>query len=114
MEEAPSTNMKSGPRKATATKKPIHTVSSTKSDPQQLRGVSPRGFHWSDTSWMQQRDSRNPLEQPISVYEMHLGSWIHAHPTPLGFSRMAHHAPVPAADMKPEPACSPMPNSLIG
>ena len=27
---------------------------------------------------MQQQDSRNPLEQPISVYEMHLGSWIHA------------------------------------
>ena len=60
------------------------------------------GFAWTDDSWMQQRDSRNPLEQPISVYEMHLGSWIHASAEepwiqPDGTPR----APVPAADMKP-------------
>ena len=60
------------------------------------------GFSWSDENWMQHRDSRNPLEQPISVYEMHLGSWIHASADepwiqPDGTPR----APVPAADMKP-------------
>ncbi|CAE08009.1 1,4-alpha-glucan branching protein GlgB [Parasynechococcus marenigrum] len=60
------------------------------------------GFQWSDGSWMQRRDSSNPLEQPISVYEMHLGSWIHASAEepwiqPDGSPR----APVPAADMKP-------------
>ena len=60
------------------------------------------GFQWSDGSWMQRRDSSNPLEQPISVYEMHLGSWIHASADepwiqPNGTPR----APVPAADMKP-------------
>ena len=60
------------------------------------------GFQWSDGTWMQQRDSSNPLEQPISVYEMHLGSWIHASAEepwiqPDGTPR----APVPAADMKP-------------
>ena len=60
------------------------------------------GFQWSDGTWMQQRDSSNPLEQPISVYEMHLGSWIHASADepwiqPDGTPR----APVPAADMKP-------------
>ena len=35
-------------------------------------------YPWSDRSWMAERDSRNPLEQPIAVYEMHLGSWMHA------------------------------------
>ena len=60
------------------------------------------GHTWSDATWMQQRDSRNPLEQPISVYEMHLGSWIHASADepwiqPDGTPRQ----PVPAAEMKP-------------
>ena len=30
---------------------------------------------WNDGEWMQQRGSKNWLEQPISVYEVHLGSW---------------------------------------
>jgi 1,4-alpha-glucan branching enzyme len=60
------------------------------------------GFNWSDAGWMQDRDSRNALDQPISVYEMHLGSWIHASAEepwiqPDGQPR----TPVPAADMKP-------------
>ncbi|WP_217274374.1 1,4-alpha-glucan branching protein GlgB [Rathayibacter sp. VKM Ac-2835] len=30
---------------------------------------------WSDAGWMEQRASVDPHTQPISVYEMHLGSW---------------------------------------
>jgi 1,4-alpha-glucan branching enzyme len=30
---------------------------------------------WSDADWMQQRGEKNWLEQPVSVYEVHLGSW---------------------------------------
>jgi 1,4-alpha-glucan branching enzyme len=30
---------------------------------------------WNDGEWIQQRGSKNWLEQPISVYEVHLGSW---------------------------------------
>jgi 1,4-alpha-glucan branching enzyme len=30
---------------------------------------------WNDADWLQHRSSRNWLEQPISVYEVHLGSW---------------------------------------
>ena len=61
-----------------------------------------KGYNWSDAGWMQDRDSRDALDQPISVYEMHLGSWIHASADepwiqPDGQPR----APVPAADMKP-------------
>jgi 1,4-alpha-glucan branching enzyme len=30
---------------------------------------------WNDTHWLQERSTKNWLEQPISVYEVHLGSW---------------------------------------
>ncbi|HKM66513.1 MAG TPA: 1,4-alpha-glucan branching protein GlgB [Candidatus Acidoferrum sp.] len=30
---------------------------------------------WNDGDWLQQRAAKNWLEQPISVYEVHLGSW---------------------------------------
>jgi len=30
---------------------------------------------WNDTDWIQQRGEKNWLEQPVSVYEVHLGSW---------------------------------------
>lgn len=32
-------------------------------------------FEWNDDTWMQEREQRNPLEQPMSIYEVHLGSW---------------------------------------
>ena len=59
-------------------------------------------FQWNDQSWMSNRDDRNPLEQPISVYEMHLGSWMHASSDePFINSDGEDRPPVPAADMKP-------------
>ncbi len=59
-------------------------------------------FHWNDHSWISNRDNRDPLEQPISVYEMHLGSWMHASSDdPFINSNGEPRAPVPAADMKP-------------
>ena len=59
-------------------------------------------YQWQDEQWMRQRDSRNALDQPISVYEMHLGSWIHA-ATDEPYIELdgTPRAPVPAADMKP-------------
>ncbi len=32
-------------------------------------------YEWSDTEWMQIRKAKNGFEAPISVYEVHLGSW---------------------------------------
>jgi len=32
-------------------------------------------YQWQDSDWMQQRSSTNQLNQPISIYEVHLGSW---------------------------------------
>jgi 1,4-alpha-glucan branching enzyme len=32
-------------------------------------------YAWNDQSWMEKRRTRNALDAPISVYEVHLGSW---------------------------------------
>lgn len=32
-------------------------------------------YEWQDTEWMQKRSARNSLDAPISIYEVHLGSW---------------------------------------
>jgi len=32
-------------------------------------------YSWRDQAWMEQRHARNALDAPISIYEMHLGSW---------------------------------------
>ncbi|MDP6322243.1 MAG: alpha-amylase family glycosyl hydrolase, partial [Prochlorococcaceae cyanobacterium ETNP14_MAG_5] len=59
-------------------------------------------YQWQDEHWMRQRDSRNALDQPISVYELHLGSWMHAAADePYIEADGTHRRPVPAADMKP-------------
>jgi 1,4-alpha-glucan branching enzyme len=35
-----------------------------------------RDYSWSDRSWMADRAKNNSLNSPISIYEMHLGSWM--------------------------------------
>lgn len=32
-------------------------------------------FRWSDKKWLNKRDKKNILEEPVNIYEMHLGSW---------------------------------------
>ena len=32
-------------------------------------------YTWGDGEWMEKRRSRNSLDSPISIYEVHLGSW---------------------------------------
>jgi 1,4-alpha-glucan branching enzyme len=32
-------------------------------------------YHWNDHEWMTRRHQHNALEAPISIYEMHVGSW---------------------------------------
>ncbi|TVQ05628.1 MAG: 1,4-alpha-glucan branching enzyme [Leptolyngbya sp. DLM2.Bin27] len=34
-------------------------------------------YPWQDADWMEQRRQSEPLTQPISIYELHLGSWLH-------------------------------------
>ncbi|MFC1617007.1 1,4-alpha-glucan branching protein GlgB [Candidatus Margulisiibacteriota bacterium] len=33
-------------------------------------------FKWTDEEWMQKRHTENPLKKPVSIYEVHLGSWM--------------------------------------
>jgi 1,4-alpha-glucan branching enzyme len=35
-------------------------------------------YQWNDAKWIKERRHSAPLEKPISVYELHLGSWMHA------------------------------------
>ena len=47
--------------------------------------VSTTWFEWNDESWMQERWKKNNLEAPLSVYEMHLGSWMRGTDDPEKF-----------------------------
>jgi 1,4-alpha-glucan branching enzyme len=55
-----------------------------KADPYAVRAETPPRtgsvlwdlrFEWDDADWMAQRGARNALDAPMSVYEVHLGSW---------------------------------------
>ena len=35
-------------------------------------------YEWNDSQWMEERRNSAQLDKPISVYELHLGSWMHA------------------------------------
>ena len=38
--------------------------------------VSTTWYQWSDDKWMRDRHEKNRLDRPISVYELHIGSWL--------------------------------------
>ena len=42
------------------------------------------GYPWSDQHWMEHRKNKNALDAPISVYEMHLASWMRPIPSDEG------------------------------
>jgi 1,4-alpha-glucan branching enzyme len=49
--------------------------------------------HWHDDAWMIRRRNTNWLEQPLSFYEVHLGSWRRGEDDPsrwLSFRELAH------------------------
>ncbi|WP_373478418.1 1,4-alpha-glucan branching enzyme [Geminocystis sp.] len=34
-------------------------------------------YQWNDQDWLEKRRNTDPLKQPVSIYEMHMGSWLH-------------------------------------
>ena len=46
--------------------------------------AKPWNFHWTDADWMEQRVPRQTPSTPISVYEVHAGSWLRPKGDPLG------------------------------
>ncbi|WP_069858766.1 1,4-alpha-glucan branching protein GlgB [Desulfoplanes formicivorans] len=50
-------------------------------------------YQWHDQEWMDQRKAQNSLQAPMSIYEVHLGSWKRSPDDPDGFldyRSMAH------------------------
>jgi len=47
-------------------------------------------YAWGDQDWMRERRERNALDRPVSVYEVHLGSWRRAEGNrPLSYRELA-------------------------
>lgn len=45
---------------------------------------------WADAQWMATRGAHNALDAPMSIYEVHLGSWRRKHGDFLGYREVAH------------------------
>lgn len=65
-----------------------------KADPFALRWEEPPStasivwstwYEWQDESWMKSRHAKNGLNKPMSVYEMHFGSWARSIESPDAF-----------------------------
>jgi len=49
-------------------------------------------YSWSDRKWMEKRAARNSIKAPMSVYEVHIGSWMRVseeHNRPFSYREMA-------------------------
>ncbi len=47
-------------------------------------------YHWNDEAWLKRRGETRWLDQPISIYEVHLGSWQHGeNGQPLTYRELA-------------------------
>jgi 1,4-alpha-glucan branching enzyme len=59
-------------------------------------------YQWQDTDWMEARRHTEPLVHPVSVYEVHLGSWLHGSVSQPALDVQGKPvAPVIVADLKP-------------
>jgi 1,4-alpha-glucan branching enzyme len=47
-------------------------------------------YEWNDADWMAHRGQRNALNAPMSIYEVHAGSWRRHDGVPLGYRELAH------------------------
>lgn len=61
--------------------------------PQTAAIVWDRNYTWSDQQWMSERGRRHRFDAPISIYEVHLGSWrrkLEEDNRPLNYRELAH------------------------
>ncbi|MGE3525208.1 MAG: 1,4-alpha-glucan branching protein GlgB, partial [Gemmatimonadales bacterium] len=59
-------------------------------------------YEWGDTEWMTRRRTRQPLREPASIYEVHLGSWrrtVDDPPRPLTYRELARELTDYVVDM---------------
>ena len=50
---------------------------------------NPRQYQWSDSEWVDQRPAKQALDQPMSIYEVHLGSWRRGDDGWIGYRELA-------------------------
>ncbi|MDQ3974154.1 MAG: 1,4-alpha-glucan branching protein GlgB [Actinomycetota bacterium] len=72
----------------------------TRADPYAFATEAPPGtasrvfastHHWGDAGWLEARRSAQHVDRPMSVYEVHLGSWRrNDQGEPLGYRELAH------------------------
>jgi len=54
----------------------------------------PKVFKWNDKKWISQRNKINVLEEPLNIYEIHLGSWkTHEDGEFLSYEELAEELP---------------------
>jgi len=59
-------------------------------------------YEWGDREWLEKRRHTEPLNQPISVFEVHLGSWLHASMEEPPLDEKGNpQEPVQVAELKP-------------
>ncbi len=59
-------------------------------------------YAWQDDAWMEKRRQTEPLTQPVSIYEVHLGSWLHeSSATPALLPDGTPEPVVTVAELKP-------------
>src|SRR6185437_9499054 len=47
----------------------------TEQPPKTASVVFDSRYEWGDGAWLAERETSQPLRQPVSIYEVHLGSW---------------------------------------
>ena len=47
----------------------------TETAPQNASKLYASTYKWTDAKWMKTRETQNPYESPMNIYELHLGSW---------------------------------------
>lgn len=55
-----------------------------------------QGYQWNDQDWMEDRPKRDWKKEPISIYEVHFGSWrrvVEDNNRPFSYVEMAHILP---------------------
>ncbi len=68
----------------------------TEEPPRTASVIAELNYQWNDQDWMSQRGGRAALDAPISIYEVHLGSWRYE---PGGYRALGSQLAAYAADM---------------
>ena len=92
--QATSTSSPSRPATGASWRRPIRSPSARETPPRTGSVVWDLAYEWGDDEWMRSRGERAALDAPISIYEVHLGSWRRDPPrNPVGCSATREVAP---------------------